>query len=131
MAALPHTVVTDPAVEPTCEKEGKTERKYCQRVFKDAKGNDKPCGYVAVESKKLAKIDHHQIKEPAVAPTCQEEGKTERIYCDMCGKEFKKAETLKKIDHRFVTEEITPATCTTPGLSFGASISSFLLFSSS
>ena len=106
--ALGHDVVTDPAEEPTCQKEGKTEKKYCKR---------EGCGKVFTESKTLAKVDHKGVAEDPVAATCLKEGTTGKIVCQWCGKVLQEPTVTPKSGHDYKAEVITAATCTGEGLS--------------
>ncbi len=105
---LGHDIVTDPAVEATCQKEGKTEKKYCKR---------EGCGKVFTEAKVLPKVDHQGVAEDPIAATCLKEGSTGRIVCKWCGKELQPPTITPKTGHDYKEEVITPATCTGQGLS--------------
>ena len=49
---IPHTVVTDKEVKPTCEKNGLTEGKHCS-----------VCGEVITPQKTVPKLGHTVVKE--------------------------------------------------------------------
>lgn len=70
-----HTPVTDPAVEPTCAKEGKTEGSHCSL-----------CGLILVPQQSIPKKKEHNYGVyPAYDSTCSEEGRTEGYGCLDCG----------------------------------------------
>ena len=106
--ALGHDIVTDPAEEATCQKEGKTEKKYCKR---------EGCGKVFTESKTLPKVDHQGVAEDPVAATCLKEGFSGKVVCKWCGKVLSEGTVTPKSGHDYKIEVITPATCTGEGLS--------------
>jgi predicted nucleic acid-binding Zn ribbon protein len=138
---ISHTVVTDPAVAPTCTKEGKTAGSHCS-----------VCGGVIQSQETVAKIDHtwdngqvtaaatcydtgvktytctmckttktesiptisHTVvTDPAVAPTCTKEGKTAGSHCSVCGAVVQSQETVAKIDHTWDNGRVTADATTT------------------
>ena len=101
-----HTIVIDPAVEPTCQKEGLTEGRHCS-----------DCDEVLVEQKTVPKTDHKWDSGVVTKEaTCLEDGE-KQYTCQVCG--ATKTETIEKTGH---TEEEIPAveaSCDHPGKTAG------------
>jgi len=100
---LPHTEVTDPAAEPTCTEDGKTEGSHCS-----------VCKTVLVEQKTIPAKGHNVVIDEAVAPKCNLTGKTEGSHCSVCNTVLKAQETVAKLGHDYKSEVIAP-TCTEQG----------------
>ena len=105
-----HTIVIDPAVESTCQQEGKTEGRHCSE-----------CGEVLVAQQTIPKTDHKwSVKEVVKEATCSAEG--EVVYeCEFCGEQ--KTEVTPKTEHKPESIEGIPAvepTCTEPGKTAGS-----------
>jgi hypothetical protein len=142
---ISHTVVTDPAVAPTCTREGKTAGSHCSvcgtviqaqdtvakidhtwdngRVTADATCYDTgvktytctQCKTTKTES--IPTIAHTVVTDPAVAPTCTKEGKTAGSHCSVCGAVIQAQETVAKIDHTWDNGQVTAAaTCYDTGV---------------
>ncbi len=71
---IDHTIVIDPAVEPTCTEDGLTEGSHCFR-----------CGEVLIAQITLPVVDHTIVIDPAVEPTVTSTGLTEGKHCSVCG----------------------------------------------
>ena len=52
-----------------------------------------------VEVEIIPKLEHTQVKVPSKEPTCMENGNTEGLHCDKCGKTFVGVEIIEKVDH--------------------------------
>lgn len=50
----------------------------------------------------LPALGHTPVKTERIEPTCQQEGKTEGIYCSTCGKIIEEAEPILKSDHVYM-----------------------------
>lgn len=81
-----HTPVTDPAAEPTCTKDGKTEGSHCS-----------VCKAIIKAQETIPATGHTPVADPAVAPTCAEAGKTEGSHCSVCGKVLVKQKKIPKL----------------------------------
>lgn len=107
--ALGHTeVVAVPAVAPTCEKPGRTERIACS-----------VCAEVLSPQKVVPALGHTVVADAYRAPTCSGTGLTKGSHCSVCGKVLQMQKSIPMVAH---TEEIVPAvkpTCTTTGLTAG------------
>ncbi len=71
------------------------------------------------KTEEIATKPHTPITDPAVAPTCSSEGKTEGSHCSVCNEVITAQTVVEKLPH---TEEIIPgfeATCQTEGLTDG------------
>ncbi|MDO5591133.1 MAG: Ig-like domain-containing protein [Lachnospiraceae bacterium] len=88
--ATGHKVVTDPAVEATCEKDGKTEGSHCS-----------VCNKVLVEQKTIKATGHKVVADPAVEATCEKDGKTEGSHCSVCNKVLTEPTTIPAIGHKY------------------------------
>ena len=108
IAKLPHTEVTDAAVEATCAVAGKTAGKHCS-----------VCGEVTLAQETVAKKPHTEVTQPAVAATCAATGKTAGKYCSVCGEVTLAQETVAKKPHTEVTQPAVAATCTADGKTAG------------
>ncbi|MBQ2825680.1 MAG: extracellular solute-binding protein [Clostridia bacterium] len=69
-----HTVVTDPAVTPSCTEDGVSEGKHCS-----------VCGEVITAQITVPATGHKEVIVPAVAPTYTNTGLTEGKKCSFCG----------------------------------------------
>ena len=103
--ALGHKIVTDPAVEATCEKDGKTEGSHCS-----------VCSKVFVEQDVIPATGHTPVIDPAVAATCEDDGKTEGSHCAVCSKILTEQKIIKATGHNWDEGKITQeATCERSG----------------
>lgn len=93
-------------VQPTCVSSGYTEYKC------------KNCDDVKQENFKPA-LDHDRREEPAEEPTCNAEGRTEKVYCARCGDVFLEPTIIPKTDHKLMVVSKLLPTCTTPGRTEG------------
>ena len=141
IALVPHTVVTDEAVEPTCTATGLTEGKKCSVCGEiltaqeeiPAKGHSYDNGVVttqptctekgektftctvcgATKTEEVAELGHDIVHHEAKTPTCTEKGWEAYDTCSRCG-----YTTYKEIEAKGHTEEVMPAvepTCTEAG----------------
>lgn len=100
-----HNVVTDPAVEPTCAAQGKTEGAHCGF-----------CGEVFIAQKPIEKLSHEWDYENTVldpAPTCQPG--VEKAYCKNCDAVGQRTLPAVQEHKRRVVSIEVPATCTEDG----------------
>ena len=144
IAKTGHTEVKDAAVAATCESEGKTEGSHCSicntiikkqetipatgHIWDNGKVTKKAtcttvgektytctsCQTARTES--IAKTGHTEVKDAAVAATCESEGKTEGSHCSVCGAVIKAQESIPAIGHIWDNGKVTKeATCTETG----------------
>ena len=103
IAALGHSEITDPGIEPTCTSTGLTEGSHCER-----------CGEVIVAQTTLAKADHSYASK-VVAPTCTARGYTEHT-CTVCGDNYQDTPT-SSLGHTWNSGTVTTAaTCVNTGV---------------
>ena len=144
IAKTGHTEVKDVAVAATCESEGKTEGSHCGvcgTVIKaqepiPATGHSWDNGKVTKEAtctaegektytcttcqktrtESIAKTGHIEVKDAAIAATCEREGRTEGSHCSVCGTVIKKQEIIPATGHSWDNGKVTKeATCTENG----------------
>lgn len=73
IAQLPHSPVTDPAVQPTCTKSGKSAGRHC-----------KICGTIIQKQSTLKALGHQPQKIKGVNATYWKNGKTDGTKCKKC-----------------------------------------------
>ena len=144
IAATGHKAVKDAAVAATCETAGKTEGSHCSvcgTVLKAqttvaALGHSWDGGkvtkaatcttagtktYTCTRCKKtrtetIAASGHKEVKDAAVAATCETAGKTEGSHCSVCGTVLKAQTTTAALGHSWDNGKVTKAaTCTAAG----------------
>ena len=145
--ALGHTEIIDEAVAPTCSTNGLTIGTHCsvcneiliaQEVIPQTNEHEfieileieptctepgfarfscKNCDYF--EPNALAPIEHTEVVNEAVAPTCTETGLTEGKHCSICNEVIVAQETVKALGHTEVFVESVSPTCTTSGKTEG------------
>ena len=139
-----HKAVKDAAVAATCETAGKTEGSHCSvcnTVIKAqttvaALGHNWDSGkvtkaatctatgtktYTCSRCKKtrtetIAATGHKEVKDAAVAATCETTGKTEGSHCSVCNTVIKAQTTVAALGHSWDNGKVTKAvTCTAAG----------------
>ncbi|MCH5197516.1 MAG: hypothetical protein J1E34_01305 [Oscillospiraceae bacterium] len=88
--------------DPTC-----TENGYIEYICSDA-----DCTYT--ERVTLPALGHTPVNDPAVSPTCKEEGKTAGSHCDRCQAVLVAQEKIDKKEHTYELTIVAP-TCTEKG----------------
>lgn len=106
-----HTIVVDPAVEPTCTSTGLTEGKHCSK-----------CGLVTVQQRIIRKSEHVTETVKGYAPTCIKDGLTDGKRCTICGEMTVEQEVIPASPKYHDNEEIPgyEPTCVKEGLTVGA-----------
>ena len=146
--AVGHTVVIDSAVAATCESAGKTEGRHCsvcdkvlieQKTVK-ATGHNWDEGKITQEAtceksgvktytcktckktktEKINALGHKIVTDPAVAATCEKDGKTEGSHCSVCSKVFVEQDVIPATGHTPVTDPAVAATCEDDGKTEGS-----------
>ena len=144
IAATGHKEVKDAAVAATCETAGKTEGSHCSvcntiikaQTTTAALGHSWDSGkvtkaatctatgtktYTCTRCKKtrtetIAATGHKEVKDAAVAATCETTGKTEGSHCSVCNTVIKAQTTTAALGHSWDSGKVTKAaTCTTAG----------------
>ena len=144
IVATGHKAVKDAAVAATCETAGKTEGSHCSvcgivikaQTTIAALGHSWDGGkvtkaatcttavtktYTCTRCKKtrtetIAATGHKEVKDAAVAATCETTGKTEGSHCSVCGTVLKAQTTVAALGHDYGEwKTIKAATYTEPG----------------
>ena len=144
IAVTGHKAVKDAAVAATCETAGKTEGSHCSvcntvikaQTTTAALGHSWDSGkvtkaatctaagtktYTCTRCKKtrtetIAATGHKEVKDAAVAATCETAGKTEGSHCSVCGTVLKAQTTTAALGHDYgAWKTIKAATYTEPG----------------
>ena len=139
-----HTEVTDIAVDPGCETEGKAEGTHCStcgevlkkqeilpatghnwnyvRMNKEATCTEDGVAFYACskcgegKQEKVPATGHKEAVIKAVDATCMTTGQTAGIYCTVCNEVLKAPEVIPALGHDFDEGEVTQeATCTEQG----------------
>ena len=143
--ATGHKEVKDAAVAATCETNGKTEGSHCSvcdEVLKEqtevpALGHNWDSGKITkaatcteagvktytctrcqkTKTEEIKATGHKEVKDAAVAATCEKAGKTEGSHCSVCGKVIKAQKEVPALGHNWDAGKITKAaTCTETGV---------------
>ena len=143
--ATGHKEVKDAAVAATCEKAGKSEGSHCSvcnEVIKEQKevpalGHDWDAGKITKEAtctetgvktytctkcqktktEEIKATGHKEVKDAAVAATCEKAGKSEGSHCSVCNKVIKAQKEVPALGHSWDAGKITKAaTCTETGV---------------
>ena len=121
IALVPHTVVVDEAVEPTCTATGLTQGSHCS-----------VCDAVIVAQTEIPANGHSYGELIAeVAATCEAAGTKAHYECANCHQLFVDAEgektevtaealAIEKLAHTVVVDEAVEPTCTATGLTQGS-----------
>ena len=143
--ATGHKEVKDAAVAATCEKAGKTEGSHCSvcnKVIKAQKevpalGHSWDAGKITKEAtctetgvktytctrcqktktEEIKATGHKEVKDAAVAATCEKAGKSEGSHCSVCNEVIKEQKEVPALGHDWDAGKITKeATCTETGV---------------
>ena len=143
--ATGHKEVKDAAVAATCEKAGKSEGSHCSvcnKVIKAQKevqalGHSWDAGKITkaatctetgvktytctrcqkTKTEEIKATGHKEVKDAAVAATCEKAGKSEGSHCSVCSKVIKAQKEVPALGHSWDAGKITKAaTCTETGV---------------
>lgn len=146
--AVGHKVVIDSAVAATCESAGKTEGRHCsvcdkvlieQKTVK-ATGHNWDEGKITqeatcekagertytcktckkIKTEEIKALGHKIVTDPAVAATCENDGKTEGSHCSVCSKVFVEQDVIPATGHTPVTDPAVAVTCEDDGKTEGS-----------
>lgn len=105
--ATGHTLVTDVAVEPTCEDTGLTEGSHCSA-----------CNETIVKQEIVSAKGHAVVVDDAVEATCTSTGLTEGSHCSVCNKVLVKQEVVPMAEHTAGEWMVDEPTCTEGGYKY-------------
>ena len=104
-----HNVVSDPAIPPTCTRDGLTAGSHCSR-----------CQEVLTAQNTVARLGHQPVEDAAIAATCTRDGLTAGSHCSRCQEALTAQNTVARLGHQPVEDAAVAATCTRDGLTAGS-----------
>ena len=90
-----HNVVSDPAIPPTCTRDGLTAGSHCSR-----------CQEVLTAQNTVARLGHQPVEDAAIAATCTRDGLTAGSYCSRCQEALTAQNSVSSLGHWYT--EWTP-----------------------
>ena len=90
-----HNVVSDPAIPPTCTRDGLTAGSHCSR-----------CQEVLTAQNTVARLGHQPVEDAAVAATCTRDGLTAGSHCSRCQEVLTAQNSVSSLGHWYT--EWTP-----------------------
>ena len=90
-----HNVVSDPAIPPTCTRDGLTAGSHCSR-----------CQEVLTAQNTVARLGHQRVEDAAVAATCTRDGLTAGSHCGSCQEVLTAQNSVSSLGHWYT--EWTP-----------------------
>ena len=83
-----HNVVSDPAIPPTCTRDGLTAGSHCSR-----------CQEVLTAQNTVARLGHQPVEDAAVAATCTRDGLTAGSHCSRCQEVLTAQNSVSSLGH--------------------------------
>ena len=74
----------------------------------------------ATKTEDIKALGHKEVKDAAVAATCEKDGLTEGSHCSVCGKVFEEQKIIEATGHTEVKDAAVAPTCTTDGKTEGS-----------
>ena len=90
-----HNVVSDPAIPPTCTRDGLTAGSHCSR-----------CQEVLTAQNTVARLGHQPVEDAAIAATCTRDGLTAGSHCSRCQEALTAQNSVSSLGHWYT--EWTP-----------------------
>ncbi len=90
-----HNVISDPAIPPTCTRDGLTAGSHCSR-----------CQEVLTAQNTVARLGHQPVEDAAVAATCTRDGLTAGSHCGRCQEVLTAQNSVSSLGHWYT--EWTP-----------------------
>ena len=90
-----HNVVSDPAIPPTCTRDGLSAGSHCSR-----------CQEVLTAQNTVARLGHQRVEDAAVAATCTRDGLTAGSHCGRCQDVLTAQNSVSSLGHWYT--EWTP-----------------------
>ena len=90
-----HNVVSDPAIPPTCTRDGLTAGSHCSR-----------CQEVLTAQNTVARLGHQPVEDASIAATCTRDGLTAGSHCSRCQEVLTAQNSASSLGHWYT--EWTP-----------------------
>ncbi len=104
-----HVISVDPAVQPTCTREGRTEGSHCAL-----------CEETLTAQIPIPATGHSVVIDEAVAATCTDSGKTAGAHCGLCSQILVTQRETALSGHIVETDDAIAPTCTKEGKTEGS-----------
>ena len=127
VTALGHNYTSVVTIPATCEGTGlrtytcknDETHTYTEEISANGHKDSDINGHCDVCGKNICE-NHEEATESGYAATCTEDGKTDRVYCSICGDTITASEVIPAIGHDMIVDDAVAPTCTATGLTEGS-----------